>query len=187
MNRRRKSAITPPSPKLLHRPELWIVKEDKPSRNRKTVYKSKSLPENLDLLAKKRHSSKNTDVTFVSNLKKENTICRTKSVTFQPEVLLVNAVSEDDVKETKRLLKVKNIDVNYRSASGQSVLHHAAYFGSINSLKLLLAKGANINAADEAGRTALDVAVRNGFFDCASELIQNGSKVEQIASGGDHW
>ncbi len=187
MSRRRKSAFTPPSPKLI---QHAFRRDKQQSCNiRKTIYKSKSLPDNLETLSKRRSNNNITqEVNIFKNFRNESqSIFRAKSVSFQPEILLLNAVSEDDYKEVKRLLKIKDINLNYQTASGQNVLHHAAYTGSIDCLKLLITSGADINLLDNAGRSALDIAVRNGFFDCAAELIQNGSKVEQLVTGGDHW
>ena len=112
---------------------------------------------------------------------------RAKSVTFQPEILLITAVSEDDIEEVSRILKRNNVDINYKTASGQSVIYYAALTGSYDCLKLLIKHGADVNSMDSSGRSVLDVAVRNGFFDCAAELIQNGARVEKLATGGVFW
>eukprot|EP00794_Sanderia_malayensis_P007031 gene7031-7820_t len=194
MSRRRKSAFTPPSPKLIQHAFSSHNRREKQltiPASRKTIYKSKSLPDNLQNISKKRINS-NSNITqediLFNKLKNSSTaMFRAKSVSFQPEIMLLNAVSEDDYKEIERLLKMKNIDINYKTASGQNVLHHAAYTGSIGCIKLLIENGVDINVLDNMGRSALDIAVRNGFLDCAAELIQNGSKVEQLVIGGDHW
>ena len=49
--------------------------------------------------------------------------------------------------------------------------------------RLLLAKGAKVNAADKAGTTALMDAARLGYADTARLLIQHGAKVNAAAKG----
>ena len=51
-------------------------------------------------------------------------------------------------------------DVNVKSDSGMTPLHHAAYRENNEVIELLIAKGASVNAQDVAGRTPLNVAIR---------------------------
>lgn len=187
MSRRRKSAFTPPSQKQLHHP-LYHQNKRQASNVRKTIYKSKSLPDNLENVARKRQNIVSQSSKLFNKLSSGfKSICRTKSVSFQPEILLLTAVAEEDTEEVERLLTRNNVDVNYRTASGQSIMHYAAVVGSYSCMMLLIENGADIHVTDNAGKSPLDIAVRNGYFDCASELIKHGSKVERLVTGGDHW
>ena len=188
MMRRRKSTITPPSSKMLPK-DLSIkncIKEEE--FNRKTIYKSKSLPSNLE--QEEEHSQLSKDISSRLSTRGASfltTFSRTRSVTFEPEILLITAVTDDDYSECKKILQSNKVDVNYRTASGQSIIHFAALAGSIDCIKLLIEYGADINVLDYDGKSVLDGAVRNGHFDCAVELINNGAMVEKLVQGGYHF
>ena len=191
MMKRRKSTITPPSAKLLSK-SLSIkncIKEVPEKFYRKTIYKSKSLPSNLDQQDERAQTSNGPGARLTSKGGKPSlkAISRTKSVTFQPEILLITAVTDDDYGECKRLLHNEKVDVNYRTASGQSIIHYAALAGSFSCIQLLIKHGADVNVIDFAGKSVLDGAVRNGHFDCAVELINKGAVVEKLVQGGYHF
>lgn len=50
-------------------------------------------------------------------------------------------------------------------------LHRAAAAGSVGLLKILLAKGQDVNAKDDAGRTALHVAASRGHLEVVRTLL----------------
>ena len=190
MMKRRKSTITPPTTNYFTKNVSIIscIKEVPERFHRKTIYKSKSLPSNLEqqdercqLSTGPRTKLSSKGVPFLK------TIVRTKSVTFQPEILLITAVTEDDEEECRRILKKNKVDLSYRTASGQTVIHYAALAGSFSCVKLLIERGADVNVLDFSGKSVLDGAVRNGHFDCAVELINNGAMVEKIVEGGYSW
>lgn len=190
MMKRRKSTITPPSTKHLTKNLSVFTSKEKISEqfHRKTIYKSKSLPSRLEqqddciqFSTGPRSKLPNKEKPFLK------AFSRTKSVTFEPEILLITAVTDDDYDECRRILQTTKVDVNYRTASGQSVIHYAALAGSFACIKMLLEHGADVNVVDFAGRSVLDGAVRNGNFDCAVELINNGAMVEKVVHGGYNW
>ena len=190
MIRRRKSTITPPSSKILPN-DLSAknrLKQIPEELNRKTIYKSKSLPSNLEQHFQ--HTQLCSDINArlsVNDASSLKSISRTRSATFEPEILLITAATDDDYDECKRILQSSKVDVNYRTASGQSIIHFAALAGSFRCIQLLLGYGADINILDYEGRSVLDGAVRNGHFDCAVELINNGAMVEKLVQGGYHF
>lgn len=62
----------------------------------------------------------------------------------------------------------------YRSSDGQTALMAAAQSGHVDTVKLLLARGANAGATDYSGRTALDYASRSP--DVAAVLKERGAQ-----------
>lgn len=75
------------------------------------------------------------------------------------------------------------IDVDARSDSdGRTVLINAAARGDLNVVKLLLARGADVNAKDNKGYTALQHAIE-ARYDDVSELLLNHPKLDPNARG----
>ena len=60
--------------------------------------------------------------------------------------------------------------------SGSTPLYDAASMGRLEVVKLLLARGADVNAANKAGATPLHAAVANGFDYVAAALRAHGAK-----------
>lgn len=108
---------------------------------------------------------------------------RTRSVSFEPEILLFNAVVENDVFELKELINQHHVDVNHSSPSGLCALHYSALEGSFDCMKVLIANGAEIDVQDNQGCSPLDFAVRGGHFDCATYLIKAGAEISKIVNG----
>jgi uncharacterized protein len=79
-------------------------------------------------------------------------------------------------------------DPNARDATGATALMIAATVqwedAALSMLKLLPANGANLNIADNQGRTAADRAAEAGYFDRARFLVDNGAK---LADAGAFW
>ncbi|KXJ28445.1 protein phosphatase 1 regulatory subunit 27 [Exaiptasia diaphana] len=113
----------------------------------------------------------------------ERKVKRTRSVSFEPEVLLFNAVAENDVSELKELINKHNVNINHRSPSGLCALHYGALEGSFECVKLLIEHGADIDVEDSQGCSPLDFAVRGGQFDCAAYLIKAGAEITKIVNG----
>ena len=72
-----------------------------------------------------------------------------------------------------------------KSSTGQgaSPLHKAAIFGHVAVVKKLVESGANINAADSAGDTALHYASRCNFPLVVRVLIDSGASMSKNAAG----
>lgn len=113
----------------------------------------------------------------------EKTVKRTRSVSFEPEVLLFNAVVENNVSELNELISKHRVNINYNSPSGLSALHYASLEGSFECMKILIDNGAEIDIQDSQGCSPLDFAVRGGNFDCAAFLIKEGAAITKIING----
>jgi ankyrin repeat protein len=85
--------------------------------------------------------------------------------------LLFTAVKSPDL---LRLLLANKADVKVVGESGYTPLHEAASAGS-ESVKLLLAAGANVNAKSQYGDPPLSVAVRNRNDAAVEVLLEAGA------------
>ncbi|MGC2423670.1 MAG: ankyrin repeat domain-containing protein [Nitrospirota bacterium] len=64
-------------------------------------------------------------------------------------------------------------------------LYKAAIYGDVEAVKSCLAKGADVNAKDKAGGTALMVAINNNHADVVRLLVDKGADVN--AKDKDGW
>lgn len=74
--------------------------------------------------------------------------------------------------------------VDARDRFGARPLSHAARFGHLEMVDLLLARGAPIDARNLAGATALYFAAEGGHVSVAQRLIQQGADVNLTARNG---
>jgi outer membrane protein assembly factor BamB len=76
-------------------------------------------------------------------------------------------------------------DVNAKARYDVTPLIFAAGNGRLEAVKLLLSRGANVNAQDTFYRgRAADMAIANGYVDVAIFLVQNGSDPDSALVGG---
>jgi ankyrin repeat protein len=83
---------------------------------------------------------------------------------------LCNAIVKGDIATVKKFIEY-GADVN-ESANGMTPLMLAARYNKVEILKLLLEKGANTNAKDERGYTALQYAQLSNATDAIAILKQ---------------
>jgi len=73
---------------------------------------------------------------------------------------------------------VVNVEVTTRHKDGRTLLHDAAMKGDIETAKLLITHGANINAKDKSDYTPLHAAVFCGQQDVADLLMAKGARAD---------
>ena len=89
-----------------------------------------------------------------------------------------------DIEKVRRLVAA-GANVNARSTdTGRTPLLIAAnYPGTVELLKLLLARGADLRAKDAAGFTALGLAMLSADVEVVRFLVENGSRPERREPG----
>jgi len=94
------------------------------------------------------------------------------------------------ISSVKRLLSIRNINVNVKDESGWTSLHFAARKNYIEIAKLLILNGAVVNLKSNNGWTPLHLAACNGHIDILHLLVKNGADLEAQNNGGGrvlHW
>ena len=90
----------------------------------------------------------------------------------------------------KRLLSIRNINVNVKDVYGWTPLHCAARNGHVEIVRLLLQNGAEVNAKGNGGYTPLHFAAICGQVDILHLLVENGANLEAQDNYGYrvlHW
>lgn len=101
---------------------------------------------------------------------------RRRSVSFQPEVLLQEIVTDGDVKLVHEVLKSGVIpDVNKISPAGLTALHQSALDGNLQCAKALVSNGANVNCVDVEKWTPLHAAAVSGHLELVRFLLESGA------------
>lgn len=112
------------------------------------------------------------------NSTKEKDSCKRKysrprSVSFHPNIRLYYAATTNDLDEVKMLIESGMADVNASNpAEGATALHGASYEGSLECVRYLLEKGANVNLSDDDGWTPLHAAVCGKKRKCVDLLLK---------------
>jgi hypothetical protein len=84
----------------------------------------------------------------------------------------------------KRLLSIRNINVNLKDLYGSTPLHSAAVNGHVEIARLLLQNGADVNAKSNFDSTPLHDAAIFGHIDILHLLVENGADLEAQSNYG---
>lgn len=117
-------------------------------------------------------SSSNTSATALELALKNDSIPLSKRLQMaeeaRPRMADVN-VKDDEWGDTLNI-----VDPN----SGFTPLMMAAMHGNVNTVRVLLSRGANIDFQDEMfGKSALQLAAKNGHVDTVEELLHRGARI----------
>ena len=93
------------------------------------------------------------------------------------------AVLADDVPSIKRLVAL-GYPLSVRDIHGGTLLHGAAFAGSMRAMTFLLSNGADPNTTSDGGGTPLMVALQVNRPDVARVLLSAGASVTPRAEGG---
>jgi Ankyrin repeats (many copies) len=97
------------------------------------------------------------------------------------EPVLINAAQSGSESALKALL---DGCANHADKRGMTAAHHAAFFGHISCLRLLLDAGAEINARDLARFTPLHLAAQEGHAECCTLLLALGCDANACTDDG---
>ncbi|CAL1283652.1 unnamed protein product [Larinioides sclopetarius] len=96
------------------------------------------------------------------------------------------SLTNGDLEQVKDFVENKGVDVN-ASIDGRLPIHYAADYGQTEVLSYLIEKGANIEAKDKHGISALLAAIWEGHTSCVKLMLEKGaSKSGQTPDGVDY-
>lgn len=99
---------------------------------------------------------------------------------------LVWGIKNGDLDQVKDIVEQKEIDVN-KEIDGRPPLHYAADYGQGDVIQYLLSKGAEVNAKDKHGISALLAAIWEGHTDCVKLLLEQGAQKDGSAPDGTSY
>ena len=98
--------------------------------------------------------------------------------------LLMLSIQNKIYELSEIILNNKNIDVNYEDALGFTPLMNSAFYGDLNATKILIEKGANIEAETISYNTPLIFAVRENNIDIVKFLLEKGANSNIVNNYG---
>jgi len=104
--------------------------------------------------------------------------------------VLHHAVSQGSIPIVLTLLDYFKFDVNLRSKNNQTPLMIACNYGSIELIRLLIERGAQVNAKDDTGFSPLLYSVKQGFLPQAVYLLHHKADLTTRDANGCsvvHW
>jgi uncharacterized protein len=97
---------------------------------------------------------------------------------------LVGLLDRNDTKTFQTKIKTLNDANCAREDNNKSILMYAVWVGNLEAIKHLIEKGADVNAQDSGGATALHLAAWKGRTDIALYLLKNGSSGSIMSKEG---
>jgi len=107
-------------------------------------------------------------------------------VAADPSLAIFAAAIQGDTAQLEQLLAANRSLVSAMSSDGWTPLHLAAFFGKIDAARLLLNKGAQVNArsANAMQNIPLHAAAAGKHMDVIKLLIDHGASVNARQHGG---
>eukprot|EP00058_Branchiostoma_floridae_P009520 XP_002595008.1 hypothetical protein BRAFLDRAFT_128977 [Branchiostoma floridae] len=84
---------------------------------------------------------------------------------------LLWSLKNGDIDLVKAAIDEPGFDVN-SEIGGRMPIHYAADYGQLDVIKVLLAKGADVNKADKHGISAVLAAIWEGHTECVKYLLE---------------
>ncbi|WP_169941384.1 ankyrin repeat domain-containing protein [Campylobacter sp. RM15925] len=91
-------------------------------------------------------------------------------------LMALDFARKDEVSELEKMIKA-GLNVNLKSAKGDTLLMLASYNNSINTVKMLIANGALVDERNDRGQTPLAGAAFKGYLDVVKALVEAGADI----------
>jgi ankyrin repeat protein len=125
------------------------------------------------------HACRSSDIKIIKFLIQRNATVNSTTETSLNSTPLMVACCKSRVEEIKFLLKEGKANVNQVDMNGEHCLFYAVRCNQncINILELLIAKGAEVNKKNSAGKTVLELAADLELTAAMEYLIQSGARI----------
>jgi ankyrin repeat protein len=109
-----------------------------------------------------------------------------KSIPGTPDGVnnLVLAIKDNNIESVIELITENPDYVNYVLNTNLKPLHYAAAVGNVEIVRVLIEAGAELEASDKYGETALNIASAFGHADVVRQLLTAGAKVDARSNKG---
>ncbi|MFM2322020.1 MAG: hypothetical protein RLZZ225_173 [Pseudomonadota bacterium] len=107
-----------------------------------------------------------------------------QSSVAEKESWISQAILQDDLNQVKYLIK-SGAKLDSRDSNGNTLLHTAAWDGSLDVAIFLINEGVDLEAKNDYGHTPLHAAVQNGHFKIVEQLVNKGVVLEPRDDRGD--
>ncbi|MCI4407369.1 MAG: ankyrin repeat domain-containing protein [Sulfuricurvum sp.] len=97
---------------------------------------------------------------------------------------LVALLDRNDTKTFESRVQTIADANSMREDNKKSILMYACWVGNTEAVTYLVQKGADVNAQDNGGATALHLAIWKGFTPIALYLLENGASASSISQEG---
>lgn len=97
----------------------------------------------------------------------------------------IEAAKAGDLAAVQRFVEEEEMDVNAADPSGYTVLHGAAWGGSVGVARYLLGRDADISARNGRGNTVLHEAVEGRSFEMIKFLVKQKPRLKVRAMNKD--
>jgi ankyrin repeat protein len=92
----------------------------------------------------------------------------------------IEALKAETITPLEQLIQTKE-DANLYGENNKSILMYSVWVGDMKAVELLVTKGANINAQDASGKTALMLSLYKKYNDISLYLINQGANLELVS------
>jgi len=99
---------------------------------------------------------------------------------------LIWTVKNGELEDLKTLLTSQSIQIN-QDINGRTLLHYAADYGQGEVVSYLISQGADVNALDKHGISALLAAIWEGHTNCVKILLNSGASRTGTAPDGTSY
>ncbi|AIL65921.1 Ankyrin repeat protein [Rickettsiales bacterium Ac37b] len=119
--------------------------------------------------------AKSYDASLISANNKDNRHLSEPIQSDSYKDMAFESIVRGDLNGIRALINNNYISINTKNKHGETLLIYSTLMEQVDVVRLLLAKGANVNDIDAEGSTALHIAVVKGYYDIANALIVMGA------------
>ena len=103
-----------------------------------------------------------------------------RAQTYQMNEFPMHIAAKKGYTRILEALRRRGGNLDARTKKGQTPLHYAVLSKQYTTVPYLCSVGADINAVDSSGETALSIALKNGRWQMAQNLLEQGARADVL-------